>query len=199
MRRKGRQEWTTLAPRELVERANEALDAGRSSTRDIWLALGLNRHCSASTFRHYATRRVRVRAANETGALGYELSDPPVAPTATPGQKADAPGVLQQTLGAMYEALLRGDVPAYAMPQYVRAMLDVARMDIEVRAEQRAAELHTARMADLQERQQTALEGAAKAVRLTSEQVVAIREQVLGLVAESKAAPAAPSSEAAAA
>lgn len=198
MRRKGRPEWTTTAPRELVERANEAVDAGRSSARDIWLALGLNRYCRASTFRHYASRRLRMRAASAAADVGYELSDPP-AGTAAPQRQADAPGVLQQTLGAMYEALLRGEVPAYSMPQYVRAMLDVARMDIEVRAEQRAAELHTARMADLQERQQTALEGAAKAVRLTSEQVVAIREQVLGLVAEPKAAPAAPSSEAAAA
>lgn len=195
---RGRPAWTKRAEPALVERLHEALDAGRLSIREIWLSLNLSRWCSLRTLRDYAAERRRIRAAAAEPPV-YELAERPATPATPRDPAAVAPQVMAQTLGAMLAAIVAGDVPAYAMPAYVRAMLDLRGMQIEEAAARRAAERHEASMAEMRRKQASALEGVVAATRLTPEQVRTIQEQVLGLVAEPKAAPAAPSSETAAA
>lgn len=193
---RGRPPWVRRAEPGLVARLHEALDAGRESCRAIYLALNLARYCSLRTLRDYAAQRRRIRAATREEPLTYELAERAAAPVAPGAETAVAPQVLAQTLGAMLAAIQSGDVPAYSMPAFVRAMLDLRGMQIEEAAARRAEERHEAQMAELRSRQASALDGAARAARLSDEQVRAIREQVLGLV--DRPASAAPAGEVAA-
>lgn len=82
---------------------------------------------------------------------------------------------------AAVQRLQAGDAKLYEIMLLSRARREEDKLVLEQRAEERAAELHAAKMAELRKAQEQALDETSTAVRLTPEQVREIRLKVLGL------------------
>ncbi len=81
----------------------------------------------------------------------------------------------------MAKAVELGDVPAYSLPGYVKAMVELDRLVFAADENKRASETHELKIAELRKRQAEALETVSKSSQLTEKQVAEIRLKVLGL------------------
>ena len=156
--------WIGIGPAEL-QAVHNALDSRPQAIADVYRQLNLQRHCSARSFRAYATARAAQVAARTPD------SPPPSA------SSLSASSLVERLMEQIAEAITRGDVPTYVLPNLLKATLNVQETDIKLRAEQRATELHAAKMKQAGED----LDEMAPAEGLTDEQVAEIKRRVLGL------------------
>lgn len=148
----------------------QAVDsAARESAVRLYTRFGLAAVVPMRTFAHWVSRRRRgnrERAAETPSAA----ESPPT---------WDEIDTLARHLAV--GRLRAGDPKVYELAMLMRSARDADRLDLERRAEARAAELHATRMETLRREQGAALEQVATAARLSDEQVREIRSRVLGL------------------
>lgn len=99
----------------------------------------------------------------------------------SPGSGASPSELLAACLRSLQVSIAANTLPEYRLADVIRALAKLSEIDIKERAEQRALELHETKMAEFRKLQETALETASEAARLTPEQVAEIRAKVLGL------------------
>lgn len=183
--KRGRTDWATRCPPAVKARADAALAAGRQSAAEIHAALDLGRWCRRSTFAKYAAAKRRDLAARRADESAVSSTAPPSSPCscgapAGPARET-AEAVLRTALDRMLREIELGEVPAYALPAFVRACVHLGELVIGQDGNRRAAELHELRLTELRRKQEAALEEVSRATGLTDEQLGQIKGRVLGL------------------
>lgn len=173
--KRGRTDWATRCPPAVKARADAALAAGRQSAAEIHAALDLGRWCRRSTFAKYAAAKRRDLAARRADESAVSSTAP-----AGPARET-AEAVLRTALDRMLREIELGEVPAYALPAFVRACVHLGELVIGQDGNRRAAELHELRLTELRRKQEAALEEVSRATGLTDEQLGQIKGRVLGL------------------
>jgi hypothetical protein len=170
----------TKTPQAMLERVNQALDAGTLSMKAVFDKFNLREIVSLRTFRDYARWRQQNRKWRGTENRGAADLNPQSS-TLNPPSTVDA--ILAGTLQAMQEVLDRKEVPAYALPKYVQGMIGLAELRFKDAAEQRAQERHEAWKREADRKLAELAEPAEQEgpPRLTPEMVNEIRSKVLGL------------------
>ena len=161
----GRASWTVkVAPHEL-QAINDWIDSGADyQATDIYRALNVRRYCAQGTFRRYVgQRRTRIKARTEEGSL--------------PPTSFSLDSVEDMTRGAIGQALITGEMPAYALPNVLQAISKMSRAYTAKEAEQRARELHEQKMGQLKAAVETATNGGEK--KLSLGDVVDLVDQVM--------------------
>lgn len=167
----GRPAWTAKAPPAVIAQAEELVDAARLSAREIHARLNLTQYGRLRSFERWATERRRRTA---EGRETVTVKDGPATPPA-PGE------LLAATLVSLHTAVQTGDVPAYKLPDVVRAMATLESLRLDAAADRRASELHELKLAELRKAQAAEVEKLGQTGRLTPDQVAEIRLKVLGL------------------
>lgn len=183
--RRGRTEWSTRCPPAVKARADAAIAAGRQSAAEIHAELDLGRWCRRSTFAKYVAVKRRDLAARRAEAPAGDSGAPPSSPCCSGAPDAaareTAEAVLRTALDRMLREIELGEVPAYALPAFVRACVHLGELVIGQDGNRRAAELHEIKLADLRRKQAAALDEVSQATGLTDEQLGQIRSRVLGI------------------
>jgi hypothetical protein len=173
--KRGRLSWFERLTDTQQRAVTAAIDPGVESARDIFDRLNLQRFTRRRTFRTFVTARRRERAARRGPRL--------VRPPAEPGESYSArlQRMRESAVAAIQEQIDRGDVKLYELNGTMRMLTGVDELEIERRADERAAELHQRKLTELRAQQEKGLGELEQSNRLTAEQVAEIRLKVLGL------------------
>lgn len=186
---KGRTPWTVKLAPDVLTRLAMAVDAPGAVARDVYVAYNLQSlGLGFSTFEHWVARRRRgrqQRATSEASSAEHAAPMPRIASVATSAAE-DASGAahataLRTSIAAMQRMLDAGLVKPGKLPDYVRSLVAMHKLDLDQAAETRAAELHEQKLAELRKEQAAALAQVQERVRLSNEQLAEIRSKVLGL------------------
>ena len=157
--------------------------AARRKPREIFDALNLQAHVPFATFRRWCTQ-VRAELKHRRGSAEGDAdmsSSSASASCPSPSSSAHPDRILSATLQAMELAVATDSVPAYKLPDYIRAMVALRDLALSEQADKRAEEIHAVKLAELKAAQERALETVSTTSQLTPEQVAEIRLKVLGL------------------
>lgn len=131
---------------------------------DMFRMLNLVRYTRPRTFRTYvARRRAQSKLRVAEGVL------PPSSPSSAQLEEL--------TRASIGKALLTGEIPAYALPGVLGAVMKLAGHQLDVNADRRAEELHQAKVAAMAAK----VDELAEAGELTEDAVATIRARVFGL------------------
>ncbi len=176
--------WTTKCPATCIARARDML-AARRKPREIFDTLNLQAHVPFHTFRRWCTRMRRELSHRRDSAGPSEDGAMPSASAQSAchssSSSAHPDRILAATLQAMELAVATDSVPAYKLPDYIRAMVVLRDLALSEQADRRAEELHAVKLSELKAAQERALETVSTTSQLTPEQVAEIRLKVLGL------------------
>lgn len=132
-----------MSPAEL-QAVHEMIDsAARPSAAEIYRRLNLGRYCGLRTLRRYVdARRARTAAGGASPAPRSSAS----------GSSAQGPSrsdTLHLCLQQLYQKLLTGEEKVYAINGAIRALVDLAELDIKREADTRARDLHELKLRQL--------------------------------------------------